>query len=145
MKIVFICLGNICRSPMAEYIFKSILEDKGLSNKYIVESRATSYEEDGNDIYPPAKKVLDKNNIKYSKHRSIRLEPSDINKYDLFVCMEDRNIINTKRIIGESDKIIKLLDKDIDDPWYTGLFDEVYNQIYEGCIKLLDKLESKNN
>ena len=142
MKIVFVCLGNICRSPIAEYVFKSILEEKGLSDNFIVESRATSYEEDGNDIYPEAKDVLDRHGIKYSKHRSTRLEASDKHKYDLFICMEERNILNTKRIIGEDDRIIKLLDKDIEDPWYTGRFDKVYDEIYDGCVKLLERIES---
>ena len=138
IRICFVCLGNICRSPMAEFIMKDKVNKLGLSDNYLIESRATSYEEDGNDMYPLAKRMLEDENVPYSKHRSTRLEISDLDKFDYFICMEDNNIINTKRIIGDSSKIIKLLDRDIADPWYTGEFLSTYNDLTEGIDKLLE-------
>ena len=140
IRICFVCLGNICRSPMAEFIMKDKVNKLGIGDKYLIDSRATSYEEDGNDMYPPAKEMLREKNIPFSKHRSTRLESSDLEKYDYFICMEDSNISNTKRIIGDSSKIIKLLDRDIADPWYTGEFLSTYNDLVEGIDKLLESI-----
>ena len=137
IRICFVCLGNICRSPMAEAIMKDKVNKLGLSSNYLIESRGTSYEEDGNDMYPPAKEMLDKMNIPYTKHRSTRLEESDLDKFDYFICMEESNIINTERILESSSKIIKLLDRDIADPWYTGEFLSTYNDLVEGIDNLL--------
>ena len=139
IRICFVCLGNICRSPMAEFIMKDKIKKLNKEDMFLIESRATSYEEDGNDIYPPAKEVLDLNNISYTKHRSTRLEMSDLEKFDLFVCMEESNIKNTYNILKDNSKIIKLLDRDISDPWYTGDFITTYNDLVEGIDKLLEK------
>ena len=139
MRICFVCLGNICRSPMAEFIMKDKVNKLGLSDKYIIESRATSYEEEGNDMYPLAKRVLDEKNIPYTRHYAKRLEYDDYSKFDLFVCMEEANIRNIKYIFDDSeDKVIKLLDRDISDPWYTGNFINTYNDLVEGIDKLLN-------
>lgn len=138
MRICFVCLGNICRSPMAEFIMKDKVNKLGISDKYLIESRATSYEEDGNDMYPLAKKMLEEKNVPFTKHRSTRLELDDLEKFDYFICMEEANIYNTKRIIGDSPKIIKLLDRDISDPWYTGEFSSTYIDLTEGIDKLLE-------
>ena len=134
-KILFVCHGNICRSPMGEYIFKNLT-----NNKYIVESRATSDEEIGNDIYYEAKNILDKYNIPYASHKARKITISDYNNFDIIVCFDDYNYRNIERITNDNSKIIKLLDKDIEDPWYTRNFDKVYNEIYEGCIKLINKI-----
>lgn len=145
IKICFVCLGNICRSPMAEYIMKKKLKDLNLENEYHIVSRATSYEEQGNDIYPPAKRKLTEENIPFSNHTATRLEKDDYDKYDYFICMEQRNITNTLRIF-ESDpnnKIFTLLDKDIADPWYTGNFDDTYNDLDIGLNKLINNLKQK--
>lgn len=138
-SILFVCHGNICRSPMAEYIFKYIS-----NNKYRVESRATSLEEIGNDIYPNAKKVLDKHNIPYTKHEAKQITIDDYNNFDVIVCFDDYNIKNLERLIHDKSKVIKLLDYDIDDPWYTRDFDRTYNEIYQGCLKLLKQMDSSN-
>ena len=146
IKICFVCLGNICRSPMAEYIMKKKLKDLNLDKEFSIVSRATSYEEQGNDIYPPAKRKLEEENIPYDNHSATRLEPDDYQKYDYFICMEERNITNSLRIF-ESDpnnKIIKLLDKDIADPWYTGNFDITYSELDKGLNKLIELLIKKN-
>ena len=145
IKICFVCLGNICRSPMAEYIMKKKLKDLNLENEYHIVSRATSYEEQGNDIYPPAKRKLTEENIPFSNHTATRLEKDDYNKYDYFICMEQRNITNALRIF-ESDpnnKIFTLLDKDIADPWYTGNLDDTYNDLDYGLDNLIKELEKK--
>ena len=124
---------------MAEFIMKDKVNKLGLSDKYIIESRATSYEEEGNDMYPPAKRILDEKSIPYTRHYAKRLEESDYSKFDLFVCMEDANIRNIRYIFDDPDKkIIKLLDRDISDPWYTGNFISTYNDLIEGINKLLN-------
>lgn len=146
IKICFVCLGNICRSPMAEFIMKKKVSDLNLSNEFYIVSRATSYEESGNDIYPPAKRKLSLENIPYTLHHATRLEESDYEKYDYFICMEQANIRNTLRIFGEDpeNKVFKLLDsKDIADPWYTGNFDDTYNDLDYGLDELIKRLTKK--
>ncbi len=135
-KIIFLCHGNICRSPMGEYIFKYLTGDK-----YEIESRATSVEEIGNDIYPPVKEILSKYNIPYNRHKARQITIDDYNNSNLIVCFDNYNIRNLNFITHDTSKVIKLLDKDIEDPWYTGNYDKVYHEIYDGCIKLLDYLK----
>jgi len=141
-RICFICLGNICRSPMAEYILKDMLSKNNIDN-VIVESRATSYEEQGNDMYPKAKKVLNQKGIPYNRREAKRLENKDYDKYDIFYYMEDKNLKNIERILDSTDKCQKLLDKDIEDPWYTNNFEKVFEEIEVGCKEIIKKL--KNN
>lgn len=134
MKILFVCHGNICRSPMAEYILKS------LTNKYIIESRATSTEEIGNDIYPPVKEVLKNHNIPFSRHYAKQITKEDYDNFDLIICFDDYNLANLNRMFGNN-KIKKLLDSEIDDPWYTRNFEKAFQDIYKGCIILLEEME----
>ena len=140
-RICFICLGNICRSPMAEYILKDMLSKNNIDN-VIVESRATSYEEQGNDMYPKAKKVLNQKGIPYNRREAKRLENKDYDKYDIFYYMEDKNLKNIERILESTDKCQKLLDKDIEDPWYTNNFEKVFEEIEVGCKEIIKKLKS---
>lgn len=150
IKILFVCLGNICRSPMAEFIFKDMISKKGLSNQFIVKSVATSYEEIGNDMYYGAKDKLIQKNIPFSKRKATRITFEDYRNYDFIIGMEESNIRNIKRIVGEDidNKISKLLDysdkpRDIADPWYTGNFEIAYNDIVEGCKGFIKYLEEK--
>ena len=136
MKIMFVCLGNICRSPMAEYIFKSLDKD----SNFIVSSSGISDEEYGNDIYPPAKDILDKNNIKYDSHFAHKITKEEYDEADYIIVMEDYHKSRLNNIFGDNKKVLKLLDKDIEDPWYTGNFEKVYKEIYEGCKNLYNKI-----
>ena len=150
-RIMFVCHGNICRSPMAEFIFKKMLAEKGLSEGFVVASSATSTEEIwgdvGNPVYPPAKKELLKHGISCEGKRAVQLKKSDYNKYDLFVAMDSMNVRNIMRIFGsdKDSKVSKLLDHtdekgDVADPWYTGRFEVTYSDIERGCKALLKEL-----
>ncbi len=148
VKIMFICHGNICRSPMAEFIFKDIVKKSGLSGKFHVESAATSYEEIGNPIHPGTAKILDRLGIPYREKRAVHLERSDYEKYDYLICMDSANVRNTMRIVGDDSerKIYKLLEfadsrRDVADPWYTGDFEQTYDDVIAGCKGLLKHIE----
>ena len=151
-KIMFVCLGNICRSPMAEFIFKDMLVKKGLQDKYLVSSSATSSDEIymgvGNPVYPPAKAELLKHGISCDGKRAVQLKKEDYSKYDLFIGMDNSNVRNMLRLFNNDpdDKVKLLLDftgsgKEVADPWYYGHFDKTYQDIYEGCASLLAFLE----
>ena len=101
IKVMFVCLGNICRSPMAEFVLKDMVNRKGLSNEFYIKSSATSYEEIGNDIYVGTRNILIQNNIPFTKRKATRLTPEDYNKYDFIIGMEEANIRDIKRIVGE--------------------------------------------
>ena len=150
-KILFVCLGNICRSPMAEYIFKDLVKEEGLKEKYKIDSAGTSSEESGNDMHYGTKEKLDENHIPYGKHRARKMTKEDYNNYDYIIGMEYSNIRNILRIVGQDDenKVHRLLDytenpRDIADPWYTGNFEITYQDIIEGCNAFLRYLESSN-
>ena len=150
IKILFVCHGNICRSAMSEFIMKDMITKKGLADKIQVASSATSREEIGNDMYPPAKRKLDEEHISYTRHHARQITKSDYAEYDMILCMEQYNIRNLKKIITDDpdNKIHLLLDysdtpRDISDPWYTGDFDKTYNDIKEGCEGLLKRLTIK--
>ena len=148
-KIMFICHGNICRSPMAEFVFKDMVEKLGRSDDFLVVSSATSYEEIGNPIHYGTAKILDGLGISYKGKRAVHLEKSDYGKYDYLICMDRANVRNTLRIVGNDpeNKIYKLLefadsDADVADPWYTGDFDITYRDVVAGCegfLKYIDK------
>ena len=148
VKILFICHGNICRSPMAEFVFKDIAEKSGKGDKFHVASAATSFEEIGNPVHYGTAKILDGLGISYAGKRAVHLEKSDYDKYDYLVCMDSANVRNTLRIVGDDTekKVYKLLEfagscKDVADPWYTGDFDETYRDVLAGCKGLLRHIE----
>ena len=153
-KIMFVCHGNICRSPMAEFIFKDMIHKKGMSDRFLVASSATSTEEIwngvGNPVYPPARAELAKHGLSCDGKRAVQVRKSDYDKYDLFVCMDGNNARNALRIFGSDreGKIHKLMDYtsrggDVADPWYSDRFDIAYSDIYEGCEALLSELENE--
>ncbi|MBR4462822.1 MAG: low molecular weight phosphotyrosine protein phosphatase [Erysipelotrichaceae bacterium] len=131
-KILFVCWGNICRSPMAEYILKSLNKD------IECESRAISNEEQYNDIYPPAKVCLRKHGIPFEKHYAKKITQEDYEKFDEIYVMDELNMNSILKIIDDHDHKIKyLINKDIEDPWWTGQYDKVYDEIYEGILQIL--------
>lgn len=140
MKILFVCHGNICRSPMAEFIMKDLTKDLN----YEIISRATSYEEIGNDLYYETKNILNKYHIPYTRHFATRITKEEYSEYDYIIVMDDNNLYNLKRIVGHIDvnKVFKLNYfngnlNDVEDPWYTRNFEKCYSEIKNGCIKLL--------
>ena len=144
IRVLFVCLGNICRSPMAEFIMKSIISERGLSDRFYIASAATSTEEIwngvGNPVYPPAKRELAKHGISCEGKRAVQITKADYGKYDYILGMEERNIRNILRIVGKDPehKVKLLLDysdhpRDIADPWYTGNFESTYRDVVEGC------------
>lgn len=146
MKILFVCLGNICRSVMAEMILKSILDEHNISDVY-VDSCATSSEEVGNNIYPLALDKLLEKGIKVSNHVARKMIINDYDKYDLIICMDNDNKRSILRIIGDDtfNKVHLLSEytgyvKEIADPWYTRDFEKAYNDIYDGCIHLFERV-----
>ena len=149
IKIMFVCHGNICRSPMAEFIMKDMAERQGVSHKMQIASCATSTEEIGNAVYPPAKRELARHGLSTGNKRAVQLTKSDYNDYDLLVAMDSNNIRNIYRMIGDDHlgKVKKLMDYtgrggDVADPWYCGNFDRTYEDIYEGCSALMEHLIS---
>ena len=157
-KILFVCHGNICRSVMAEMIMRYLVaqqEDARATNskfsiqnsKFLIDSCATSREEIGNDIYPPAKRCLSAHGVPFTRHAARQITREDYENFDMILCMEDYNIRNLRRVLGEDimqrdaalpqPKIRRLLNRDVADPWYTGDFEATYRDLMEGCKALL--------
>lgn len=143
--VMFVCLGNICRSPMAEFVFKDIVKKKGLEDSFYIASSATSTEELGNPVHRGTQDKLREYGISTEGKRAIQLNRKDYNKYDYIIGMDQWNIRNIQRILGQKSdwKVFRLLDltekpRDIADPWYSGNFDLTYQDVYEGCEKLLE-------
>ena len=153
VKVLFVCWGNICRSPMAEYIMKDMVKKAGLSERIYVESAATSTEELGNPVYPPAREELKLHGIDCKGHHARQVRSSDYDKFDYIIAMEDIHyqIMKNRFFGGRGDKITLCMDysskpgSQIADPWYTGDFVTAYNQIEEGCRGLLQVIISENN
>lgn len=155
IKIMFVCHGNICRSPMAEFIMKKLVKDSGLEDEFLIKSSATSTEEIwngvGNPVYPPARAELQRHGIGCEGKRAIQLRKDDYGKYDLFIGMDSANIRNMHRILGgdPENKIHKLMDYtdrggDVADPWYTRSFDVTYRDVLDGCTKLLEAIKREH-
>ena len=151
IKVMFVCLGNICRSPMAEFVLKDMVKKQGLEKEFYIKSSTTSSEEIGNDIHYGTRDKLIQNGLFFTKRKAVKLRAEDYKKYDYIIGMEKSNVINIKRIVGEDvdDKIYRLLDfsdtpRDIADPWYTGNFEITFNDIVEGCNGFLKCLKDKN-
>ena len=153
IRIMFVCHGNICRSPMAEFIMKDMVQKEGIDHQFVIASSATSTEEIwngvGNPVYPPAKDQLARHNISCEGKRAVQLTAGDYNKYDLLIAMDDANVRNMHSILGgdPAGKIKKLMDftnrpGNVADPWYSGRFDIAYRDIFEGCKALLASLKS---
>ena len=150
-RIIFLCHGNICRSPMAEWLFKHLAAEAGVSERFEVTSAAVSYEEEGNGMYPPAKRKLTQKGIPFGDHRAHRITPGEYAAADLVIIMDRSNRRMLEYIVG-SDREGKVhsmleyagLSRDVADPWYTGDFETAYNDILAGCRGLLETLVAKN-
>lgn len=147
IKILFCCHGNICRSPMAEMVMKDMVSRLGIAAEFEIASAATSTEEIGNPVYPPARAELAKHGIKCEKRGARQITKLDYNKYDLLIGMDSANIRNMIRMLGgdPDNKIHLLLEyagmrRDISDPWYSGNFDATYSDVVVGCKGLLEYL-----
>ncbi len=149
-KILFICHGNICRSPMAEFVMKKLVKDAGLERDFVIESAATSTEELGNPVYPPARRELLRHGLTCEGKTARQVTAEDYRRFDLLVCMDRANIRNTQRLTGpdREGKLRLLLDytgegRDVADPWYTGDFAATWRDVSAGCEALLRALTEK--
>ena len=147
IKILFVCHGNICRSPMAEFVMKDMVKKAGLADQFEIASAATSTEEIGNGVYPPARRKLAEHGLRCDGKRARQMTRADYQKYDLLIGMDNWNIRNMLRICGgdREGKIRMLMDytghsRSVADPWYTGDFDETWDDVNEGCRALLKAL-----
>lgn len=144
-RILFVCHGNICRSPMAEFILKDLVKAKGLENRYHIESAAVSTEEIGNPIYPPARSCLSQHGIWFdAKKRARRISSADYDRFDLIICMDASNLRWLRQIIPDDpDEKIHLMmsyaseSRDVADPWYTGDFEVTFRDLLKACEGLL--------
>lgn len=149
-KILFICHGNICRSPMAEMVFKHIVNQNGKEKEFFVDSAATDFDAIGCGIHRGTRNVLVRNQISFTEHYAKRVTMNDYIDFDLLICMDDENLNHLERIVGKDseNKVHKLLEycgesRDVADPWYTGNFDETFDDILKGCKSLFQLLNSE--
>ena len=151
IKIMFVCHGNICRSPIGEFVLKEIIKKANAQDRFSVSSSATSTDEIGSPVYPPARRELASHGISCDGKYAVQLKRSDYDKYDMFIGMDSANIRNMNRIFGADPegKIFKMMDftprgGDVADPWYTGDFKTTYADIEEACTVLFEKLLEKD-
>lgn len=150
IKILFVCHGNICRSPMAEFVMKDLVHKEGLDDYFYIESCAVSREEIGNSVYPPVTKLLNGLGIDCSAKKARVMTSLDYGKFDYIIAMDESNLYGIKRIVGEDleHKVHLLLEytkenRDVRDPWYTRNFDETYRDVLNGCTALLSLLKKE--
>lgn len=149
-KILFVCHGNICRSPMAEFFMKDLVLKKGLEKDFYIESAATSTEEIGNGVYPPVKRILAAKGIDCKGKRARQMTPADYNNFDYIVCMDEQNLRNMGYIaVDLQNKYSRLLDytnnpHNVADPWYSGNFALTEQEVEKGCRALLEYILNNN-
>ena len=140
IKILFVCHGNICRSPMAEFVFKDKLRKAGALERFQVASVAVSREELGNPVYPPARRELAKHGIACDGHEARQITQADYDHFDHIYYMDRSNASYLRRLLKDTKKCFPLLDHDVADPWYTGDFTQTWNDVVEGCTRILEEL-----
>ena len=141
VKILFVCHGNICRSPMAEYILKDMARKAGMGDKLEIASVAASREELGNPLYPPARRELERHNIPFGNHRARQITQADLNYYDRIYYMDSRNRSYLARMFPGESKFQPFLDRDVADPWYSGDFTATWRDLEEGCKNILQEVK----
>ena len=140
IKILFVCHGNICRSPMGEYILKDMVSRRGISERFEIASAAVSTEELGNPVYPPARRELKKHGIACDGHRAHQITRAELESYDLIYYMDGSNARYLRRLFGDdAAKCRPLIARDVADPWYTGDFGATWDDICEGCRRILEE------
>ena len=150
IKILFICHGNICRSPMAEFVMKDLVRSEGLGDRFDIASAATSTEELGRPVYPPARKIMAEHGISCAGKTARQIAKSDYDAYDYLIGMDESNVRNMRRMLGgdPDGKIFKLLsfcgeNGDVADPWYTGDFEATWRDVSRGCAALLEEITGR--
>ena len=141
VKILFVCHGNICRSPMAEFVLKDMAKKAGLAVQLQIASAATSREELGNPVYPPARRELNRHGIDCSGHCARQITAEDLSRYDCIYYMDSNNARNLARMFPGEGKFQPFLPRDVADPWYTGDFTQTWADIWEGCSRILEEIK----
>ena len=140
-KIMFVCLGNICRSPMAEFVMKDLVKKAGREGEFCIASSAVSTEELGNPVYPPAARELARHGIRCDGHKAHQITRRELEEFDRIYYMDASNGRWLHRLFGgAADKCRPLLDRDVADPWYTGNFTRTWDDVVEGCTRILEEL-----
>ena len=140
IKVLFVCHGNICRSPMGEYVLKDMVKKAGLSDRFEIDSVAVSREELGNPVYPPARREMQRHGVACDGHRARQITQADVDKFDHIFYMDGSNARYLARMFPGETKFRPLLNRDVADPWYTGNFTDTWNDICEGCRKIMEEL-----
>ena len=140
VKVLFVCHGNICRSPMAEYVLKDMVKKAGVADQFQIESVAVSREELGNPVYPPAKRELASHGIACEGHRARQITQADVDRYEYIFYMDRSNRRYLTSLFPGETKFRPFLDRDVADPWYTGDFTQTWADIQEGCANILEEL-----
>ena len=141
IKVLFVCHGNICRSPMAEFVMKDLVKKAGISDRVHIASAAVSREEIGNPVYPPARRELQRHGIECHGHAAHQITRRELEEYDKVYYMDASNARYLKRLFGsDAEKCQPLLDHDVADPWYTGDFTATWNDVLSGCQAILEEI-----
>ena len=140
-KILFLCWGNICRSPMAEFVMKDMVKKAGIADRVQIASAAVSTEEQGNPMYRPAQRELEKHGIPYESRRARQITREDLTNYDRIYYMDSRNARYLKQLFPGETCFMPFLNRDVADPWYTGDFSQTWEDIQEGCSRILEELK----
>ena len=140
VKILFVCHGNICRSPMAEFVLKDMVAKAGVSHKFKIDSRATSREELGNPVYPPARRELNSHGIRCDGHCARQITRKDLETYDYIYYMDSNNRRNLNRMFPDFTGFLPFLNRDVADPWYSGDFTQTWEDVQEGCKRIWEEL-----
>ena len=140
VKILFVCHGNICRSPMAQYVLQDMVNQRGIADRFYIRSAATSREELGEPVYPPAKREMNRHGVACDGHRARQITRKDLDDYDYIYYMDSRNVHYLQRMFPGQNKWQPFLNRDVADPWFSGNFVQTWQDITEGCSRILEEL-----